>query len=113
MCGAGMWFRCGVLAGFVCVLAAAAVYLSCWTLPDQLSSCLLLAAVVAAARDYTVKAYLQLLEALRAKAAWLAQRDPGERVANNLEVSQRKQAHGQSPWCGSSDICTACTGHHD
>jgi hypothetical protein len=36
------------------------------------------AAAAAAARDYTAKAYLQLLEALRAKADWLAQQSPGE-----------------------------------
>ncbi|KAF6250518.1 hypothetical protein COO60DRAFT_1572163 [Scenedesmus sp. NREL 46B-D3] len=29
-------------------------------------------------RDYTCKAYLQLVEALRAKADWLRQQDPGE-----------------------------------
>jgi hypothetical protein len=32
----------------------------------------------AASRDYTAKAYLQLLEALRDKADWLAQLHPGE-----------------------------------
>jgi hypothetical protein len=36
------------------------------------------AAAAAAARDFTVKAYLLLLEALRDKADWLAQQDPGE-----------------------------------
>jgi hypothetical protein len=35
------------------------------------------AGVAAAARDYTVKAYLLLLEALRDKADTLAQQDPG------------------------------------
>jgi hypothetical protein len=32
----------------------------------------------ASSREYTVKAYLQLLEALRAKAGWLRQQDPGK-----------------------------------
>ncbi|KAF6258010.1 hypothetical protein COO60DRAFT_1521097 [Scenedesmus sp. NREL 46B-D3] len=64
-------------------------------------------------RDYTSKAYLQLVEALRAKADWLRQQDPGEHCAaacSSVVPAQHKQ--GTAKFAHTFEMVTGSTCIH-